>query len=238
MPAERYYIPDQLALGSELHLMDQEFHHIVNVMRTKEGEQVEIVNGKGVLAIAQVARIEKKRALLIVKERSVEPPSAFEIVLAQATPRMNRLDFILEKGTELGMTQLWLFHAQHSERKELTDSQLERMRSVTISAMKQCGRLYLPEIIIKPPLAKWTKLDYPSFFGDLDPKAPASELALIGSQECKGICFFVGPESGFTDKEEAALRALGVVGVKLHKNILRTETAALVALSLITHKLC
>lgn len=238
MPAERYFIPSKLAVNQEICLEGQELHHFVNVMRTTVGEKVELVNGMGMLAVAVVDRIEKKRACLIIEEVHFEQRPTFEVILAQATPRMNRLDFILEKGTELGMTQLWLFRAQHSERKEITEQQLERMRAVTISAMKQCGRLYLPEIVIKPILSKWQALEYPAFFGDVDPSALVLDKAWDAKKDKdRGVIFFVGPESGFTTEEDAKLRQLNAQGVKLHGNILRTETAALAALSIIAHRL-
>jgi 16S rRNA (uracil1498-N3)-methyltransferase len=231
MPAERFYVPQDLFLDQVVLLEDQEFHHLVNVMRSKEGEAVEVVNGKGALGYATVQRIEKKRASLHIKDVLFESKNKIEIILAQAIPRLNRLDFILEKGTELGMSQLWLFPTQLSDRKELTDHQLERMKSITIAAMKQCGRLFLPQIVIKPALPKWEKPAYNCFFGDLNPQAPIFSKLQHTNLE-KGILFYIGPESGFTAEETQLLQRMGVEGVKLHPNILRTDTAALVALSL------
>lgn len=236
MPAERFFIDCTLKSGQQLILEDQEFHHLAHVMRVKIGENVEIVNGRGALATAIVRSIDKKRAALEIETVNVTPPPKEEVILAQAIPRSSRLDFILEKGTELGMTQLWIFPAVHGERKRLTEHQCERMRALTIAAMKQCGRLYLPMIVQMPALAEWTEPKVPSFFGDLDPAAPSLAEAWQESPS-KGILFFIGPESGFTSDEIDALRAMQAVGVKLHKNVLRTETAALVALSLISQRL-
>lgn len=234
MPAERYYIDQDLHQGNHVSLEDQEFRHLAQVMRTKSGETIELVNGKGVLADATVDQIGKKHAIVHVESIQKQSGPTTPVVLAQAIPRINRLDFILEKGTELGMTELWLFPGKLSERKDLTEHQLERMRGLAIAAMKQCGRLWLPQIVVKPPLKEWKSLDLLSYFGDLSSEAPLFSKVLAGSPLEKGILFFTGPESGFEEDEEQKLRELGAKGVKLHSNILRTDTASIAALSLIT----
>lgn len=232
MPSERYFIDGALHVG-ELALEGQEFHHMAHVMRTAAGDRVELVNGRGALASAVVSSIDKKRALLQIDSIAETKPDPVQIILAQAIPRPNRLDFILEKGTELGMTALWIFPGEKGERHKIGDNQLERMRAVTIAAMKQCGRLFLPEIVLMPLLKQWKKPQYPLFFGDLDPKAPY--LSSIWNYPQEGVIFVTGPESGFSEAETEALRTLNAQGVRLHHNTLRTDTASIAALSLMTH---
>lgn len=231
MPAERYFIETPLTVGDVLSLEGQEYHHLVHVMRTKAGESVEVVNGMGQLAVADVQEINKKHASLLINSIVEEPAPQHAIILAQAIPRPNRLDFILEKGTELGMTQLWLFPGKHSERKEIGENQVERMKLVLIAAMKQCGRLRLPKIVVKPLLEKWNEFPTNAYFGDTDSSAEVFSKVWKPGNE---VVFFVGPESGFNEGETTILRK-HCKGVKLHGNILRTDTAALTALSLISH---
>ena len=235
MPAERFFISHPLSETKQLSLEGSEFHHLIHVMRAKEGDSIELVNGVGELATLSIFAIEKKRALLQVETVIFEAKPTFEVILAQAVPRTNRLDFILEKGTELGMTQLWLFSTARSEKKTMTDQQVERMQAVTISAMKQCGRLYLPSITVKQPLSFGEKAQYPIFFGDVDPAAPSLIQAWQTEPPQGGVIFYIGPEGGFTEKETKKILANGGRGVKLHNNILRTDTAALSALSLVHH---
>ena len=102
MPAERYYFKGELPLHQSISLKEGEFHHLTRVMRTHIGDFVEVINGEGSLAQAEVLQIEKKEAILFIRELSFEPKDNFEIILAQAIPRPNRLDFILEKGTKWG----------------------------------------------------------------------------------------------------------------------------------------
>jgi 16S rRNA (uracil1498-N3)-methyltransferase len=235
MPAERYYVNNPLIEEEIVILEDKEFHHLAHVMRGSVGDSIELVNGEGSLAEALIQKLEKKRALLKVKNSTRGAKPKFEIILAQALPRMNRLDFILEKGTELGMTEIWLFPGELGEKQKITTHQRERMQGLTIAAIKQCGRLYLPKIVLLPTILNWKKLAYPSYFGDT-----TSDADIFPSTQDKskaGVIFFVGPESGFSNSEIQKLQDLKSMGVKLHPNILRTDTAAITALTLISHSL-
>lgn len=231
---ERYYYPETLQNGIQFSLEGTEYHHLANVMRVKEGEKVGVVNGKGDYAEAVVIDLQKKKGVLEVLFVQHEEKSLKEFVLAQAIPRINRLDFIVEKATELGMTQLWLFPGENSERKELSSSQSDRIVNICISAMKQCGRLYLPQIVVFPAITKWQPFAMPLYFGDVHSEAPSFQSLLLQTNDSSGI-FCTGPESGFSEQEELFLRSLGAKGVKLHANILRTDTASISALTLMTH---
>jgi 16S rRNA (uracil1498-N3)-methyltransferase len=236
MPAERYYYPEPLETGKAIPLQDQEFHHLIHVMRAREGDLVEIVNGMGQLAKAVIQSLEKKKAILSLTHVFTQEPSETALILAQGIPRQNRLDFIAEKCTELGMTELWLFPGTKSEKKDFSENQLERVKGITIAAMKQCGRLYLPKIKLMPALKQWKCQDLPlMFFGDVSPDVPPFLFAWNAlSTKPKQALFCIGPESGFTEEETAAMKSLGACGVSLHPNILRTDTAAIAATTLLS----
>ncbi len=229
---DRFFIDRPLTEGASVEIRDKEFHHLANVMRVKPGDAVEIINGQGALAKAVVKEIQKKQAVLdIASAKQYEKPIK-EIILAQAFPRPQKLDFIIEKGTELGITQFWLFPGKKSDRKEIKPAQLERLKILCISALKQCGRLWLPNLTIKPELEKWTRLEVPFYFGDIRESAPFLQ-AVWKPYAQSG--FFVGPESGFENSETEKLEILGAQGVKLNLNVLRTETAAITATGLLAH---
>jgi 16S rRNA (uracil1498-N3)-methyltransferase len=237
MPAERFYLNESFVEGKTCSLTDSELHHLVRVMRAQAGSTIELVNGKGALAEAVVNGIDKKYAELEIKNVEQISPPAHEIILAQALPRGNRLDFIVEKCTELGMTQLWLFPGKHSERKELSENQTARIEALMVAAMKQSGTLWLPKFAWLPPLHQWKPLPAgaSAFFGDLSKQAPLLIEQWRDKKEIKNVIFFVGPEAGFTDQEEECLQKLGAKGVKLHTHILRTDTAGIMATGLIHH---
>lgn len=237
MPAERYFINADLYPYQQPEISGSEFHHLVHVMRTRKGDAVELVNGKGVLAQAIVHDLAKDKARFEIQEVYQEPASPCRLILAQALSKQNRLDVILEKGTELGVDEFWLFPGHHSSKKECYPSQLDRAYTITIAAMKQCGRLDLPSIAVKPSIDQWEEFTPSSaFFGDLDPTAPLFEIAWkrLHSSTYPSV-FITGPEGGFSQHEIDALKELNATGVKLHPYILRTETASIMALSLLSH---
>lgn len=233
MPVSRFFIS---SLSSpDIKLEGSEFHHLVHVNRNHAGDEVELVNGLGELAKARVTSLSKKEALLHIMSVDLEPAPKKQIILCQALTRMNRLDWILEKGTELGASSFWLFPGETSERQELNTHQLERLQGITIAALKQSGRLWLPSIKWFPPLVAWPSWPKLSLFGDLSPHSPPLLKILPELPEDRDLYFFIGPESGFTSTEIQLLQKHHAIGVSLNKNILRTDTAAITALALLNN---
>lgn len=233
MPTERYFLNASLEKEHTIFIKGTEFHHLAHVMRTKVNDKVEVLNGRGALAIAKVLELKKDHAKLYIEDIYCEQPKSSALILAQAIPKPNRLDYILEKGTELGADIFWLFPGQLSVKKELFPNQIERAQALVIAATKQCGRLFMPEIIMKPSLLKWLSLEgNQMYFGDVRQQAP---LFIKQEQQLNQQAFVTGPESGLTDEEVAHLEKIGAKGVKLHDNILRTDTASIMALSLMSH---
>lgn len=224
MPENRFYIDTTLAPNTSVELTGDELRHL-QVMRCQPKEIIELVNGKGTLAKGSISALTKYSASIQVEEIDHKPPGK-KIILVQGLPKQGPLEYIIEKGTELGATEFWLFPALHSEKKDLSDNQKMRLKNLTISALKQCGRLYLPMIYEKPPLQKWKPIQGQLFFGDVRPQAPLfSKCSLLPNEE---IYFLVGPEKGFAESEVHFIeKTLKAKGVKLHDNILRVDTAAL-----------
>ena len=221
MPAYRFFLNEPFVTHKSYELERSESAHI-KVMRLKEGDTLELVNGLGQLAQGELQGKTHVKLLEVSEEKPTR-----HVIICQAIPKINRIDIIVEKGTELGMTHLWLFPGVKSEKKQVGESRLKRLRTISISSMKQCGRLHLPLIEEKPPLTAWDTLPHQAYFGSLAPSAPTFR------RPQDDLCFFVGPEAGFSKEEEQTLTNLGATGVKLGSHILRTDTAPLVALSLI-----
>jgi 16S rRNA (uracil1498-N3)-methyltransferase len=136
------------------------------------------------------------------------------------------LEWTLEKATELGATEFWLFPGKRSEKKDLSKSQIHRLETILINALKQCGRLYLPKIILKPPLEEWQIPSGSLFFGDFSTTTPLKKTF------DDTVTFFIGPEKGFSPAETLLLREkFKAHPISLHENILRAETAAITVLS-------
>lgn len=232
-----YYHNGELVAGGRLRLEGTEGHHLVRAIRISVGEEVVIVNGLGVKALASVVATKRSSADLEILSLEKGKEAAVPLYLVQALPRPPRLDFILEKATELGATKIILFPGERSERRLLSEHQWQRCHNITISAMKQCGRLYLPELVWWPEMDRWHTYDGKGYFGDLTATAPRLLDAWTPTLQGVPIAFCIGPEAGLSDHEESLLTARGWQGVKLHENILRTDTAPLVALAIMSHLL-
>jgi 16S rRNA (uracil1498-N3)-methyltransferase len=224
MPADRFFVA--APLKNNLTLEGVEFHHLAKVMRIRLGETIEIVNGQGEFAEAEVISLNKKSCeLKILSHKKASPPEQ-NIILALALTRPASLEWTLEKATELGAAEFWLFPGERSEKKELSPSQLHRLETIVINALKQCGRLYLPKIVLKPSLEKWPQPSGSLFFGEVSTKTP-----LKGPFD-KTVTFFIGPEKGFSPAETHLLKEkFKAHPISLHENTLRAETAAITALS-------
>lgn len=235
MPHNRFFLESSFQKADILSIAGKELHHL-NVSHIGLREEVELVNGKRQLAIGCVVQMEKTRMqieVLSVVTEEIKP----SIIIAQGIAKMNHLEWIIEKATELNATGFWLFPATLSEKKGISEQQLHRLNALCIAALKQCGRLDLPSIEMKPPLNLWPRIQATVLFGD--PFIDNPYLWEIPKEELKTpIIFCVGPEKGLAKQEKSYLLShLDAKPVRLHPNILRTETASLVALSLIQSKL-
>lgn len=216
----RFFTPLPLTLKSPVTLDDEELYHLKKVLRVRPGETIEIVNGKG-----QLAKALYDDVIYLTSLDTIEPPQK-KSILIQAFPEKAHLEFIIEKGTELGITEFFLFPAARSKLKEISLSQFTRLKKITLSAIKQSKRLFLPEINVQD-ITDIKKIPCKLYLADPDggPFTP--------SHESSG--FIVGPESGFTKAEiDFFQKTLNALPTKLSSNILRTETAAIAASFLLT----
>lgn len=234
MPAERYYTDQLTKESEEIVISGDEFHHVIRVMRCREGAVVEFVNGRGSLALACLRRVGKQEAVFSVEKLITQEKPMREIILVQGMPKLQRLEFIAEKGTELGMTALWIVPGDQSEKEGLSSHQKERLTAILIASMKQCGRLFLPTLEMRPKLSAWKEFPVRGYFGDIRSESPRFAQVLTEFQQNDSLYFFVGPESGFSEGEVKVMVEGGVKGVHLHENILRTDTAGIVALAIAT----
>lgn len=225
MSINRYFIDSLLNPGTSVLLDNDEFHHL-KVLRAKAGEEIELVNGCGALASARIERLDKNAAHLKVIDCTEQPRPDASVSLCMGLIRSSRLEWAVEKATELGVDTLFLFQADLSEKLSLSTHQIKRLRHLAISALKQCNRLYLPEILLVSLEEVLSKKDVTILYGDMKEHAP-----WIGRLD-HSVLFVSGPEKGFSDRELRLLQSKGQ-GVKLSHNILRAETAPLAALSIL-----
>lgn len=232
----RIFTVEPLALQQAVELDAQASTHLIRVLRMQEGDQVRLFNGDGNEYLASITNAGKKAAQLVVNEISCEDPKvSLPLHLGQVISKGDRMDFTIQKATELGITEitpLWSERCDVKLKGERLEKKLDHWRKVAISACEQCGRNQVP--IIHPPKhahewAATTESDIKLVLHTRDQKA------LSDLQTPNSIALLVGPEGGFTDQEVDVCIQHGFTGLTLGPRILRTETAALAALSLLQY---
>lgn len=215
----RYFIDTPLLEGARITLPKEELKHIKNVMRTKPGEAIEIINGHGQLATAPYGT-----EIVIESVQSHDIQTQNGLALALSEPK--HLELVIEKGTELGITDFTIFPSQKSKLKELSLSKKERLTKILISALKQSKRLHLPKIHYLPSkehLPQDANYLIADFAGETYKPSKESHT------------FIIGPESGFTPQEIAFFKDhLSAKPILLSNSVLRTETAAICAAVLLS----
>lgn len=226
MPQNRYYFSGKLQPGHHIILQDDEFHYLNNVMRTRVGETVEVINGHGALAVAEVTKLLKKEAHLVLSNVTTQEKPERTINLALAFLKPAHLEYAIEKCCEVGVSNFILFAGARSEKKAVSEQYMKRLQTIILSGTKQCGRLYLPGLKVQNSLQNC--LEGLVLFGDLEATVHITKQPLEST-----VTLVIGPESGFTPQERQLLLDHGAKSVLLHKNTLRAETAAVVGAALI-----
>jgi 16S rRNA (uracil1498-N3)-methyltransferase len=223
--SERFFITPPIATDRAA-LTGDEARHLVAVMRAKVGDEVTLFDGSGAEFSARVTAIHKQAVeLSIVARCAISRELPFEVTLAVGLPKGDRQKWLVEKATELGVTQLVPLITERGVAQPV-ESALERLRRSVIEASKQCGRNQL--LSIGPPVAA---RDYfsiaPTAATRLIADPGGHPLNSISTTSNTPLIAAVGPEGGFSPAELSAARAAGWQSVSLGPRILRVETAAL-----------
>jgi 16S rRNA (uracil1498-N3)-methyltransferase len=217
-----------LAVG-RVQLSLSEAHHFVSVLRGKVGDSVELFDGHGVSTSGIVTHIRKNEVFVEIKTITSAPSRLTQrVILAAAIAKGQRFDWMLAKCTELGVDHIALVQFERSVRLG-RDSAVERYQTLTISACKQCGRNFLPELAAPKRLIEVIadlKTRFPQsrlYFGS--PESEAKTLRQVDDSESDNI-LIVGPEGGLTEMEDRLLLHHGAIPIRIAEQVLRTETAA------------
>jgi 16S rRNA (uracil1498-N3)-methyltransferase len=213
--------------GLTIALDGAQANYLANVMRLKPGDPVRLFDDRSGEWLASVAEAGKRAITLRIEGRLRARESVPDLWLLFAPIKKGRIDWLVEKATELGAARLQPVITQRTIVDRLN---LDRLRAHAIEAAEQCDRTALPELAEPVKLATllkdWDK-DRALIFADETGGAPLVEIATPGP-----AAILIGPEGGFTPEERAAIRATpGAVGVSLGPRILRAETAAAAAIS-------
>ena len=242
MRIPRFYFPNSLSLGARVVLPPDAAHHALRVLRLGENDPLRLFNGDGCEYRVRIVHLGKQGVMVLVESAApLSCESPLDVLLVQGISSGERMDYTLQKSVELGVGAIQPIQAERSVVKLSGERMLKRMQhwqSVVASACEQSGRNVVPEVRPVMSLMDWLSAQ-DSGFGIQDSGAvlrihlaPDAESSLRDLAKPAGpVVLAVGPEGGFSDNECVALQQHGFVGVKLGPRILRTETAALAALS-------
>ena len=248
MHIPRIYLPQTLSENKSLELDKTTMHHLVTVMRMKVGREFIIFNGLSVHGeygefSATLRHVDKKRAEI---EVGVFTPSHTEsslhIHLGACIIKNDRMDWLLQKATELGVKEITPLFSQYTDVKIPTDrieKKIAHWQKIVVSACEQSGRVMVPVIHTPQALDTWI----PSLADKqcrliLHPYVQSYNVdTLPASERPNDLALLVGPEGGFSKEEVGLAITNQFTGMKLGPRILRAETAPLVAMSILMHQL-
>jgi 16S rRNA (uracil1498-N3)-methyltransferase len=220
----------QASLGHE------ESHHAIQVLRHRQGDIINIVDGKGSWVKALINKIDKKICTLSVQsvvENYKKPGHHIHIAIAP-TKNLERIEWFVEKATEIGVQEISFVQCQKSERKELKNS---RLYKAAVAAMKQSKQAYLPKINEITTLKELLKQDF-SAMDKFVAAVDFDNIIYLQDTQLKttNSLVLIGPEGDFANQELETLVKSGFCKVSLGSTVLRTETAGIVAVNILNNK--
>lgn len=237
MRISRIYYSGAIVKAATICLPIDTSHYIMHVLRLKMGSVLILFNGQGTEHTAKILAVTKKNVVVAIEDsqfNNVESP--FTIHLAQAISRGEKMDWVMQKSVELGVSRIIPLITDHCGVRCKEERLLNRMshwQKVIISACEQSGRNVLPRIEAIRPFRDWIPLAHPQcrFFCQPGASQSLSELSPTKGE----VLVLVGPEGGFSHEEIALAKQYDFAAVSLGPRILRTETAAVVVIGILQH---
>jgi len=243
---QRYFVDEPFNEQKQLTIVGEAARHISKVMRMQKGEHIIVVQD-GIAYVCTILSVGQEVVVEQTGETIPSPEMPIQVDIACGLPKGDKLEFIAQKGTELGMHGLIPFAAERSIVKwdhQKSSRKIERLSKIAQEAAEQSHRTFVP--VISPPLSFQQLLerfpDYDAVFVADEEEAKgehtrfADKLKKVYDKESKSILFIFGPEGGLSRKEVEAFKEKGANTVALGPRILRAETAPLYVLSAISYE--
>lgn len=234
---QRLFVESGLsAPGQVLDLSKDQANYLGNVLRQKAGAEMVVFNGRDGAWLAELTDISRKSATITLVEQSSPQPEKADFWYGFAPLKSARLDYMVQKATEMGATAMQPVITAHTQVSRI---KIDRMRANTIEAAEQCEVLQVPEIMDEISFAeligKWAEAHGDRILIVADEDEPAgSPVDKLAALQGKNVGLLIGPEGGFSDQERELLRAQAFVfPISLGPRILRADTAAVAALAVI-----
>lgn len=240
----RFFHTDDLYVGQCVELEIPTAHHAARVLRIKAGDSVTLFNGKGGEFSAHIESVRKTTTNVIIDQfNAIERESSLAIDLIQAICVNEKMDLIIQKSVELGVTSIQPISTTRSIvrlSEERAIKRLQHWKRVIISACEQCGRNFIPMILPLVSLTDWISNNKTSISNRL-----CYMLSTVGNESLQNLpgpvsaphfTVVIGPEGGLTSEEETILQQADFIPLRIGKRILRTETAALAIIAALQMK--
>lgn len=207
------------------YLDKEEFYHCIKVLRNKKNKKINLTDGKGNLYESKILNISKQKCEIeLPKKIKSEKQKIISHIVIAPTKSFSRIEWAVEKLTEIGINKISFIYTNNSERREL---KVERLQKKSISAMKQSKSLFKPVIeniiSLNNLLEKYEKYEN-KFVADIKSKKTLNKIKTEGNS-----IFLIGPEGDFTTEEMKKISINGFTKITLGNKVLRTETAAIMA---------
>jgi len=238
----RFYIPHESIRGRMIVVSGEEAHHIIDVMRLKPNDRVVTFDATGKEYIGVIKEVAKKSLVIdITEEKEVAAKSGAKITLIQAVPKKNKMDYIVEKATELGVSGIMPVFTERTipkwDKRKMA-FQAERWRKIAREASKQCGRADIPKVeemtYFTAITGNFSGCDQ-ALVAALSDKAVPMKAALKGPRP-HNVAVAIGPEGDFTDEEIEAAVSAGFKVINLGPRVLKSDTAGLAALAVLNYE--
>ena len=244
MTVPRIYMPRGVGEGDRIQLGKEHLQYVKSVLRMKKGNRLILFDGTGSEYETMIDRIESDGIILDFIRKNQSPDAGIHITLFQALPKANKMDFIVQKATELGVDRLIPFHSLRAVPKishEKIPLKTARWQAISIEAARQCGRGDIPEIeeilsfdeaMMRPCNGALKCI----FWEEESQNHIRQILCDKHYQNIRDISVVVGPEGGFSNAEVSKAGASGFIPVSLGPRVLKVETAVLSILSIIQYE--
>ncbi len=235
MKTIRLYSPENYQIGSIVELTGDAFHHGIKVLRCRVGDQLELFDGNGGVAFAEIIKIEKRSANISINQlKNLHNESPLRTTLVQGVAKGERMDWVLQKATELGVSVIQPIITQRCNiqmNSARWQKRLLHWQRIIISACEQSGRNHLPEL--KPVI------NFEKFLLNCEPiqcyllnPEQGIQMKNLSIDNSLAVSFMVGPEGGFTEEEIQQAGDKKIKYINLGPRILRTETAGISVLAI------
>lgn len=234
----RFFIEAELNVETTVELTETVFHHWVKVLRAQVGETATLFNGQGGEYEVELTEVAKKSASVFIKSFNTDNRTPkFTTLLGQVMSKGDRMDYAIQKAVELGVSEIQLLTSERCEMRLKYDrdqKKLDHWQGVAIAACEQCGLNIVPKILAPLSLEKWLDSDLPTTKLVL---APNKDEVNVLKDATRDIALLIGPEGGLSEAEISLCNNKGFINWCIGERVLRTETAPIVALSILNFNL-